>query len=153
MNRAAVWVATLGPVGWWPAGPGTLASALVALAWWWVGPSRLATLVAAAGFAAVGLLAAGAANRDLGPDDGRIVIDEAAGMTLALAGVPVGAAGCLVAFALFRALDIGKPAPVSWCESVPGGPGVMLDDVVAGGLAALIGAAAFALWPALSGTL
>ncbi|HET6638101.1 MAG TPA: phosphatidylglycerophosphatase A [Gemmatimonadota bacterium] len=149
MNRAAVWVATLGPVGWWPAGPGTLASALVALAWWGIGPSRVATLVAAAAFTAVGLPAARAADRDLGPDDGRIVIDEAAGMALALSGVPTGIAGCLVALALFRALDIGKPPPVSWCESVRGGPGVMLDDVVAGAIAALLGAAAFALWPAL----
>jgi phosphatidylglycerophosphatase A len=151
VNRAAVWVATLGPVGWWPAGPGTLASALVALAWWWAGPSRAVALVAAVAFTAVGLLAAAAADRDLGPDDGRIVIDEAAGMALALTGVPVGLPGCLVAFALFRALDIGKPPPVSWCESVPGGAGVMLDDVVAGGAAALIGAAAFALWPAIAG--
>ena len=121
MNRAAVWVATLGPVGWWPAGPGTLASVLVALVWWWTEPTRTAAL------------------------------DEAAGMALALSGVPPGLAGCLVAFALFRALDIGKPPPVSWCESVPGGAGVMLDDVVAGGLAALLGAGAFALWPGLAG--
>jgi phosphatidylglycerophosphatase A len=34
---------------------------------------------------------------------------------------------------------------------VPGGPGVMLDDVIAGVLAALMGAAAFAAWPALAG--
>jgi phosphatidylglycerophosphatase A len=151
VNRAAVWAATLGPVGWWPAGPGTLASALVGLAWWWIGPSRAATLAAAVAFTVVGLLTAGAADRDLGPDDGRIVIDEAAGMALALSGVPAGLSGCLAAFALFRALDIGKPPPVSWCESVPGGAGVMLDDVVAGIAAALIGAAAFALWPTLAG--
>jgi phosphatidylglycerophosphatase A len=72
-------------------------------------------------------------------------------MALALTGVPAGLPGCLVAFALFRALDIGKPPPVAWCESVPGGAGVMLDDVVAGGAAALIGAAVFALWPTLAG--
>jgi phosphatidylglycerophosphatase A len=150
VNRPAVWVATMGPVGWWPAGPGTLASALVTLAWWWAAPSRAAALVTAAAFALVGLLAAGPADRDLGPDDGRIVIDEAAGMALALCGVPPGLAGCLVALALFRALDIGKPPPVSWCESVAGGAGVMLDDVVAGAIAALLGVAAFALWPALA---
>lgn len=151
MNRAAVWMATLGPVGRWPAGPGTLASALVALAWWWAAPSRVATLAAAVALTVVGLPAAGAADHELGPDDGRIVIDEAAGMALALCGVPAGLAGCLVALALFRALDIGKPPPVSWCDSVPGGAGVMLDDVVAGVAAALLGAGAFALWPALAG--
>jgi phosphatidylglycerophosphatase A len=65
--------------------------------------------------------------------------------------VPAGGAGAAVAFALFRILDIAKPPPVSWCEAVPGGPGVMLDDVIAGVLAALMGAAAFAAWPALAG--
>ena len=85
------------------------------------------------------------------PDAQRRRADEAAGMALALSGVPPGLPGCLVALALFRTLDIGKPPPVSWCESVPGGPGVMLDDVVAGGIAAVLGAAAFALWPALAG--
>jgi phosphatidylglycerophosphatase A len=72
-------------------------------------------------------------------------------MAFALVGVPAGFAGAVVAFALFRILDIAKPPPVSWCEGVRGGPGVMLDDVAAGVLAALLGAAAFAAWPALAG--
>lgn len=150
MNRAAVWAATLGPVGWCPLGPGTLASALVTLAWWWASSSRAITLAAAAAIALVGTLAAGVGDRELGRDDGRIVIDEAAGMAFALVGVPAGLAGAAVAFALFRALDIGKPPPISWCETVRGGAGVMLDDVVAGGLAALLGAIAFAVWPTLT---
>lgn len=149
MSRTAVWIATLGPVGWWPAGPGTLASAVVAAGWWWASPSRAVTLAVAAVVAAIGIPAAGVAERRLGPDDGRIVIDEVAGMALALAGVPAGAAGAAVAFALFRALDIAKPPPVSWCERARGGAGVMLDDVVAGALAAGIGAVLFRLVPAL----
>ncbi|HYO45730.1 MAG TPA: phosphatidylglycerophosphatase A [Gemmatimonadota bacterium] len=151
MTRAAVWAATLGPVGWWPLGPGTLASALVAAAWWWTSPTRAVTLAAAAAIALVGTLAAGVADRELGPDDGRIVIDEAAGMALALVGAPAGLAGAAVAFALFRLLDIGKPPPISWCEAVRGGVGVMLDDVVAGAVAALLTAATFAAWPVLAG--
>jgi len=151
VSRAAVWAATLGPVGWWPWGPGTLTSALVALAWWWGSPARVVTLAVALAVAVVGTLAAAAAERDLGLDDGRIVVDEVAGMAFALVGVPAGFAGAVVAFALFRILDIAKPPPVSWCERVRGGPGVMLDDVAAGGLAALLGAAAFAAWPALAG--
>jgi len=143
MSRAATWFATLGPIGWWPVGPGTLASATVAAVWWWASPAREMTLAVAAVLAVVGTFAASAAERELGPDDGRIVVDEAAGMTLALVGVPAGPAGAVVAFALFRALDIGKPPPVSWCERARGGAGVMLDDLVAGALAAGIGAAAF----------
>jgi phosphatidylglycerophosphatase A len=151
MSRAAVWAATLGPVGAWPLGPGTLASALVAAVWWWASPSRTVTLVAAVAIGLAGTLAAGVAERALGPDDGRIVVDEAAGMALALVGVPAGLAGAALAFALFRALDIGKPPPISWCEAVRGGPGIMLDDVVAGAVAAVIGALAFAAWPTLTG--
>lgn len=143
MNRAAVWLATVGPVGWWPAGPGTLASAIVAAGWWWASPSRAVTLAAAVVLTAIGIPAAGVAERRLGPDDGRIVIDEVAGMALALVGVPAGVAGAVVAFVLFRALDIGKPPPVSWCERARGGAGVMLDDVAAGLLAAGIGAVLF----------
>lgn len=150
MSRAGVWAATLGPVGWWPAGPGTLASALTVAAWWWVTPSRAVTLAAAGVIALAGVLAAGVADRALGPDDGRIVIDEVAGMALALVGVPPTAVGAVVAFALFRLLDIAKPPPVSWCERARGGAGVMLDDMVAGALAALVAAAAFALWPVVA---
>jgi phosphatidylglycerophosphatase A len=147
MSRVGVWIATLGPLGWWPFGPGTLTAALVTACWWWAAPSRLAIVVAAGALVVVGTLAAGSAERALGPDDGRIVIDEAAGMALALAGVPHGPAAAVLAFVSFRVLDIAKPPPVSWCERVRGGPGVMLDDVVAGLAAALIGAAAFAAWP------
>jgi phosphatidylglycerophosphatase A len=109
------------------------------------------TLVAAGAITLAGTLAAGAADRVLGPDDGRIVIDEVAGMALALAAVPRSLPGVVVAFLLFRFFDIVKPPPVSWCESVSGGAGVMLDDVVAGALAFLVAAAGFALWPALAG--
>lgn len=151
MSRSGVWAATLGPVGWWPAGPGTLASALTAVAWWWASPSRVVTLVAAAAIALGGTVVAGVADRALGPDDGRIVIDEVAGMALALAAVPRTLPGVVVAFVLFRLFDIAKPPPVSWCERVSGGVGVMLDDIVAGALAFLAAAVGFALWPALAG--
>ena len=151
MSRVAVWTATLGPVGLWPLGPGTLASAIVAAVWWWAAPSRAVTLAAAAVVGIVGMLAAASAERELGADDGRIVIDEAAGMALTLAGVPHGLNGALVAFALFRAFDIAKPPPVSWCERVRGGAGVVLDDVAAGLVAALLAAAVFGAWPALAG--
>ena len=108
-----------------------------------------ATDPTAAIVAVAGVFPAAAADRTLGPDDGRIVIDEVAGMTLALAGVPATATGAAIAFALFRIFDIAKPPPVSWGERWKGAAGVMLDDVLAGALAALAAAMAFALWPAL----
>jgi len=83
-------------------------------------------------------------------DDGRIVIDEIVGQLLALvplrAFAPAGGlgasaeiAGLVTAFVAFRCLDIGKPGPVGWAERrFRGGLGVMMDDVVAGVLAAVV---------------
>jgi phosphatidylglycerophosphatase A len=45
--------------------------------------------------------------------------------------------GVLIAFGLFRILDILKPWPISWADQQKGAFGVMLDDIVAGALAAL----------------
>ncbi len=85
-----------------------------------------------------------------GQDPSEIVIDELVGMLLALwplsAGLTItGAAahvwpwpGWVLGFLLFRFFDIVKPPPVRWADRLPGALGVMLDDLVAGGLTALI---------------
>ncbi len=66
-------------------------------------------------------------------DPGLVVIDEVAGMWLALAFVPLTWWGVWTAFLLFRIADILKPFPARWIdERVHGGLGVMLDDLVAG---------------------
>lgn len=67
-------------------------------------------------------------------DDRRIVIDEVAGMMVALAGWETpDPVVTLLAFVAFRALDILKPWPISWVEGrVGGGVGVMADDLAAG---------------------
>ncbi len=62
-----------------------------------------------------------------------IVIDEIAGLLLALTGVPLGIGNALTAFLLFRFFDIVKPFPADWCENnLSGGLGVVADDLVAG---------------------
>ena len=82
------------------------------------------------------------------PDPKEVVIDELAGQWIALlpvawgaarAGVPVEALwpGWVAAFALFRLFDVWKPGPVGWADRLHGPTGVMLDDVVAGAMAAL----------------
>lgn len=66
-------------------------------------------------------------------DPGWIVIDEWAGMSIALLGVNFQSGSqLLVAFAAFRFFDVVKPGPVRWAERVPGAVGVMADDLVAG---------------------
>lgn len=137
LTRASTAVATLGPVGYWPVGPGTLASALVTvlwLAWPWPWAAWLAVVGL---WAVIGIPAGGRAERVLGHDDGRIVIDEAAGMGLALLAAPRAWGWAAAAFALFRLFDIAKPPPLRGLQRVPGGWGIMLDDLGAGVLAAL----------------
>ena len=83
---------------------------------------------------------AGKAERQLGvKDPGCIVIDEIAGVTVALLGIPLtfgtGAAG----FFLFRLFDIWKPPPVRTLERrLSGGWGIVMDDVAAGMLANVV---------------
>jgi phosphatidylglycerophosphatase A len=80
---------------------------------------------------------AGSAEKLAGKKDpGWIVIDEVAGQSVAL--LPAAFAGknifviCAAAFILFRIFDILKPTPVRNAEKLPGGYGILLDDILAG---------------------
>jgi phosphatidylglycerophosphatase A len=66
-----------------------------------------------------------------GIDPGPVVIDEVVGMLITLAFVPVGLAGALTGFVLFRVFDVIKPFPAGRLERLPGGLGVMADDAMA----------------------
>ena len=131
-------VATMAGIGRLKPAPGTCGS-LVVLPTALLGPISallLALLVTLIGFYAVREVLRDAPDQD----PGWIVVDEAAGMLIALAGLTVGASiwGVLIAFALFRVFDILKPWPVSWADQQKGAFGVMLDDIVAGALVALV---------------
>jgi phosphatidylglycerophosphatase A len=132
-------VATLGGAGLLKPAPGTWGSAVV-LPLALLGPLPcllLAALIAAAGFWA------GPQVLSKDDDPSWFVADEGAGMLIALAALPAATLpGMLLAFALFRALDIVKPWPVSWADRKGGILGVMLDDLLAGAIA---GAALLAL--------
>lgn len=106
-------------------------------------------LAAIAALVALGSWAAAAETRRLGlADPGEIVVDEVAGQWVALlplsfgavsAGVGIGALwpGWIAAFGLFRLFDIWKPGPVGWADRRGDVAGLMLDDLVAGTLAAI----------------
>jgi phosphatidylglycerophosphatase A len=66
------------------------------------------------------------------PDPSIVVIDEIIGMWISLAGIGLRPAAFITAFMLFRIFDVLKPEPARWLERLPGGWGIMLDDVVAG---------------------
>jgi phosphatidylglycerophosphatase A len=66
------------------------------------------------------------------PDPSIVVIDEMVGMWIALFLLPPGLSACILAFLAFRTFDIIKPPPARQLERLPGGWGIMLDDVMAG---------------------
>jgi phosphatidylglycerophosphatase A len=88
----------------------------------------------------VGVWICGRASRVLGAHDHPgIVWDEFAGFLITMVAAPEGWAGIAAGFALFRLFDIWKPWPVGWADrKVHGGLGIMLDDVLAGLLAAAV---------------
>ena len=79
-------------------------------------------------------------NKDSDSDDhSSIVIDEVAGILVALAFVPHSALAYFGAFVLFRLFDIWKPWPISWLDkNIKGGFGILLDDLIAGLFAGVI---------------
>ena len=72
-------------------------------------------------------------------DAGEIVIDEIAGLIVTFIGIPLTLKTVIIGFIIFRAFDILKPFPIRFLEKkVAGGPGIVLDDVLAGLYANLI---------------
>ena len=86
----------------------------------------------------VGIRVCERAGQQLGKHDHpAIVWDEIVGMQITLILVPATIMNLVIGFLLFRFLDIVKPWPVSWFDkNLRGGVGVMLDDIVAGAIAA-----------------
>lgn len=114
---------TVGSLGAIPAG---------ALILWLGGPWLL--LAATLGVFVIGLWAAREFERHTGlHDSGAIVIDEVAGMWLAMMFAGLNILMIVAAFLLFRLFDIRKPSLIGWADSkLPGAWGVMVDDIFAG---------------------
>jgi phosphatidylglycerophosphatase A len=151
-DRLAVLVATVGGIGWLRPGPGTwgsLAGMFLPLAWrpWIEGPDGAAGLLdrglailIVCGFSLLAVPVCTRAGRVQGRvDPGCIVLDEFLAMQLVLA-LPERWSwfAAAVGFGLFRLFDIAKPWPVSRCELLPAGWGVMADDLAAGAIAGAI---------------
>jgi phosphatidylglycerophosphatase A len=123
-----------------PIAPGTagslvgLAVAILVAQWgaWAVAATTAVVVVA-------GIWICGEGARRLGVHDHpAIVWDEIAGMMIAMLAAPQGWGWAALAFALFRLFDIMKPWPIREIDhAMRGGAGIMLDDVMAGILAAL----------------
>lgn len=134
MNRLSLFIATAGYTGYFPIAPGTAGSAVglvvyAALRWT---DSSVIEAVAIIAALVVGVWAADLAERQLGKDPSVVVIDEVMGMLVTLAFLNVTVLGAAIGFLIFRIFDVVKPYPAGRLEHLHGGPGIMLDDVMAG---------------------
>jgi phosphatidylglycerophosphatase A len=147
-GAVAALVATGLGAGYSPVAPGT-AGSLVGLALFWP-LSRLAVeaqLAALALLFMVGVVSATRLARSVGREDpGLVVVDEIAGMWTSLLFVPLTPLSAVLAFLAFRVMDVTKPWPARQLEALPGGWGIMCDDMMAGVYANLLVQVALRAW-------
>ncbi len=161
-GRKTLWAWTVGTffgAGLLKPGPGTWGSVAAVLLWMvpacggerltflvnssqWILPRYWLdglTLFAAVLATAIGVPAATVVAEESGREDpGHVVIDEVAGQWLTLAVCRPDWPHALLALALFRLFDITKPWPIRKLEALPGGWGIMLDDLAAGVFGAIV---------------
>ena len=137
-SRILKWAATLAGLGYAPYAPGTFGTAAAAIFVWAARPGWYQLLAIAVIVTVFGAVAAGNAEKELGKDSRRIIIDEVAGYLITVLFLPLSMGVIIWAFVLFRLFDILKPPPINLLERLPGGIGVMADDIGAGVFANII---------------
>ena len=134
-DRAVLFFSTGAYTGYLPYAPGTFGSMVgIALCYLLSGIHALAAV-----FFTIALIFFAVWTADLSEkilaqkDPGCIVIDEIAGQVVALLGLPFDLFTVAMGFVVFRVIDIIKPFPIRAVERhIPGGAGVVMDDIVAG---------------------
>lgn len=125
--------------GFFPVAPASFASFIWLLCYlflpggrWLVHPASLVITIPAAIYISTVM------EKDFGRDAPEIVIDEFVGMQVSLLGVVPSWPAAVAGFILFRFFDIAKLFPANRSQKLPGGYGVVLDDVIAGVYAYII---------------
>jgi len=141
VEKLAAIIATFFGVGRAPKAPGTwgtLATLPLAFALNWAGPFYIMGFILL--FLPISVWASDVHAKTLGLDDpGEIVIDEVLGFLITMTWLPMTWQAFLLGFLLFRVLDIFKPFPIGYLDKkIPGGLGVMADDIAAGIIANVI---------------
>ena len=151
MKQLGVALGTVGGAGFFPIAPGTVGSAVGIVVYLatrhWAWPAQLALLVA---ITIIGIWAADVTAKALNREDpGPVVIDEVAGQLVTLFMTGAGLYGAIIGFFIFRIFDIIKPWPARQLEDLPGGVGIMADDLMAGVYGWLVVAGILWWWPGL----
>tara|TARA_B100000945_G_scaffold88127_1_gene68580 strand:+ start:409 stop:876 length:468 start_codon:yes stop_codon:yes gene_type:complete len=135
-NKFAFIFATGFYTGLWPLkGPATFASFISAIIFFFLSNTllnELYFLLIIIVFIIVGIWSSDFTATDNDKDPSKVVIDEWVGMWITLLFLPNSFAWFLVGFLVFRYLDIFKPFGIKKIERIPGGLGIMMDDIVAG---------------------
>jgi phosphatidylglycerophosphatase A len=141
LSRRAVLVLSSGLfTGYIPFASGTFASLLAVGLFYPLQRLNVASLPTGLGFAglviavaAVAIWSADLAERTYGEKDShKIVIDEIVGFFVAMTFVPFRWPHVAAVFFLFRFFDVIKPTPIRQSQKLPGGWGVVADDLLAG---------------------
>ncbi len=133
MNRLLTAFATFFYTGFFPFAPATFATMVFLLVYVLVpGGDWLTTWTIFLPTLILSVPAATALERTRGKDPHCVVIDEIVGIQIVLLGSTPTLAGVAAAFILFRIFDVWKPFPIDRLQSLPGGWGIVADDVLAG---------------------
>jgi phosphatidylglycerophosphatase A len=125
--------------GYMPIASGTWGSAVgMVIAWLFFGDLRVAVVLTLA-VTALSIPVATRAEKLYGTkDDGRIVIDEIVGYWVSVLLLPHTLPVYIAAFFLFRLFDVLKPLGINRTQQLPGGWGIVIDDVLAGLLSNIV---------------
>ena len=134
-QKTILFLATGGLIGFSPVAPGTFGSLAALPLCLWISSLRIgpAMILMAALIILSTWIAHAAEKIEAQKDPSQVVVDEICGMAIALFALPFTPFFIIGGFALFRLFDILKPFPIDWVDKkVPGGLGIMLDDIIAG---------------------
>ncbi|MCG2613651.1 phosphatidylglycerophosphatase A [Terrimonas sp. NA20] len=133
MIKLAKAIATCG-IGYMGKGGGSVAAAAYCVVWLLItgNTTTVWSIVLALAILLLGVWSSNNVESTWGHDSSKVVVDEVAGMMITLAWAPVELIFALIGFVLFRFFDILKPLGIRKAEDLPGGWGVMADDVLAG---------------------
>ncbi len=141
LKKSLLLIATYFNIGKFPKAPGTVATLATIPIWWalWHAGPIIYMIITLLLFP-IGVLAAQAYEAQSSTHDSKeIVIDEVVGFLITMVWLPMTWQSVAFGFIIFRFLDIVKPPPIRQLDQkVPGGLGVMLDDVAAGVIGSIV---------------
>ena len=119
--------------GYAPLAPGTAGSAIALLIWWLLPPMTVFQQVAFVGVTfLIGVPICTWMEAEYGHDPHQATFDEFVGQWASLILLPKTLPWMIASFLIFRALDVWKPFPAHKSQDLPGGWGIMVDDLIVG---------------------